>query len=233
MVGGFVHQEDVGAAEQHAGQGHAHFPAAGERADVAIDLVVLETESVEHFAGLGFERVAVQVLILFLHLAEAVQNLVKFAGAGGVFHGLLQRLELMVQITQAATAGDRFVEHGAAGHLFDVLPEVADGELLGERDVALVGLFFAHHHAEESGLASAVGAHQADLLTGVELEGGFDEDELFAVALVDVGERDHRILHASRNGRRGDGTNRGVVDLIGLMVFIQGKVSHGKPAFSP
>ena len=52
---------------------------------------------------------------------------------------LLQRLELVVQVAQAAAARDRLVEHGAARHLLDVLPEVADGQPLRDRHLALVG----------------------------------------------------------------------------------------------
>jgi hypothetical protein len=34
---------------------------------------------------------------------------------------LLQRLELVVQVAEAAAAGNGLVEHAAAGHLLDVL----------------------------------------------------------------------------------------------------------------
>ena len=167
VVGGLVHQEDVGASQQHPREGDAHLPPAGECADVAIDLVVLEAEPVEDFAGLSFERVAVQVLIFFLDLAKAVEDFVEFAGAVGIFHGVLEGFEFVVEVAQPAAAGDGFVEHGAAGHLLDVLPEVADGELFGQRDIALIGLFFANHHAEEGGFAGTVGAYEPDLFAGV------------------------------------------------------------------
>ena len=109
----------------------------------------------------------------------------------GIFHGVLQGFQFVMQIADAAAAGDGFIEHRAALHLLDVLAEVADGQLLGNRDVAFVGSLFADHHAEERGLAGAVGTHQADLLAGVQLKGSVDEDQLLAVLLVDVGKRDH------------------------------------------
>ena len=199
VVGGLVHQQDVGAAEQHARQRDAHFPAAGERADVAVDLIVVEAEAVEHFARLRFERVAAEVLVFFLHFAEAGEDAVHLVGARGIFHGVLQRFELVMQVADAAAAGDGFVEHGAALHLFDVLAEVADGELLRDGDLAFVGVFFADDHAEEGGLAGAVGADQADLFAGVELEGGVDEDELLAVLLIDVGKRNHVLERIMEN----------------------------------
>ena len=114
VVGGFVHQQHVGPAEQHARQRDAHLPAAGERAYVAIDLVVLEAEAVQHFAGLRFQRVAAEMLVGLLHFAEAFEDAVHVAGAVGIFHGALQAFELMVQIADAPAAGDGLVEHGAA-----------------------------------------------------------------------------------------------------------------------
>ena len=60
----------------------------------------------------------------------------------------------------------------------------------GNRDFAFVGVFLADDHAEERGLAGAVGTDQADLLAGVQLKGGVDEDQLLAVLLVDVGKGD-------------------------------------------
>ena len=53
VVRGLVHQQDVGPAEQHPGQGHAHLPAAGEGAHVAVDALVVEAEAVQHLAGLA------------------------------------------------------------------------------------------------------------------------------------------------------------------------------------
>ena len=109
----------------------------------------------------------------------------------GIRHGVLQLFELVVQVADAAAAGDGFVEHRAARHLLDVLAEVADGQLLRHGDLALVGRLLADDHAEDRGLAGAVGPDQADLLAGIQLERGVDEEELLAVLLVDVRERDH------------------------------------------
>ncbi len=192
VVGGLVHQQNIGTAEQDARQRDAHLPAAGERADIAIDLVVLEAEPVQHFARLRLQRVAAEMLVLLLHFAETFEDAVHVAGLLGIFHGVLQALEFVVQIADAAAAGDGFVEHRTARHLFHVLAKVADGELPGDRNVALVRHFLAHDHAEKRGFAGAVRPDQADLLARIELERGVDEDQLLAVLLVDTGERNHR-----------------------------------------
>ena len=96
-----------------------------------------------------------------------------------------------MQIADAPAAGDGFIEDRAALHLLHVLAEVADGQLLRNRDLALVGRFLADDHAEERRLAGAVRADQADLLAGVQLKGRVDEDQLLAVLLVDIGKRNH------------------------------------------
>ena len=113
-----------------------------------------------------------------------------FVGLRGVFHGVLQGFELVVQVAGAAAAGYGFVENRAALHFFHVLAEVADGQFLGDGDGAFVGIFFAHDHAEEGGFAGAVGPDETDFFAGVELEGGFYEDKLLPVLFIDVGKRD-------------------------------------------
>ena len=146
-----------GRPEQHARQRHAHLPAAGERPDVAIDLVVLEAEAMQHLARLRLERVAAEMFVLLLHVAETLERAVHIIRVRGISHGVLQGFEFVVQIADAAAAGDGLVEDRPALHLLHVLAEVADGELLRNRDVAFVGFFFADDHAEERGLAGAVG----------------------------------------------------------------------------
>ena len=138
MVGRFVHQQDVGTAQEHAGHRHPHFPAAGERPDIGIDLVGLEPEPVQHLAGLAFERISAQMLVFLLHLAEAREYAVDVPGPGGIRHRVIQRFELVMKLTQASAAGNRLVQHRSPRHFFDVLPEVTDGQPLWHRHVAVV-----------------------------------------------------------------------------------------------
>ena len=191
MVGRLVHQQDVGLAEQHARHRHAHLPAAGQRADVAVDPLVVEPEAVEHFAGLRLERVAAEVLVLLLHFAEAREDGVHLAGPIRIAHRVIELLELVMQIADAAAAENRLVEHRAARHLLDVLAEIADRQLLRDRHVAFVGDLLAGDQPEQRGLSGSVRADQADFLSRIELERGVDEEELAAVLLADAGQRDH------------------------------------------
>ena len=71
VVGRLIHKQHVGPPEQHARQRDPHFPAARKVPNVAVDLIVLEAEAVQHLAGLRLERIAAQVIVLLLHLAEA------------------------------------------------------------------------------------------------------------------------------------------------------------------
>ena len=114
MVRGLVHEQDVGLAQEHAGHGHPHLPAAGQGAHVAVDALVVEPEAVEHLAGLGLEPVAAEVVVLLLHLAEAREDRVHLVRPGGIGHRVLEVLELVVERAQPAAAGDRLVQHRAA-----------------------------------------------------------------------------------------------------------------------
>jgi hypothetical protein len=58
MVRRFVHQQYIRHSEQDARQRNPHFPSARESAHVAINLIIFESQTVEHFTGLRFERIA-------------------------------------------------------------------------------------------------------------------------------------------------------------------------------
>src|SRR6185312_1382089 len=82
--------------------------------------------------------------------------------------------------------------HGAAaGHLADILAEVADGHAAIDGDLTLVGLLLAGDHPEQRRLAGTVRTDQADLLAPVERRRRLDEEKLVAVLLADVVETNH------------------------------------------
>src|SRR4029079_13474696 len=80
----------------------------------------------QHFPRLRLERVSAEMLVLFLDAAEPIQDCVHLAEPGGIFHRLLQGLELVVQVAEPSAAGNGLVQYGSARHLFDVLPEISD-----------------------------------------------------------------------------------------------------------
>ena len=192
VVGRLVHEQHVGPAEQHASHGHAHLPAAGQRADVALDPLVVEAETVQHLAGLCFEAIAAEVLVLLLHFAKAREDPVHVVGLRRVGHRGLQRLELMMQIAESPAAGNGFVQHRAAGHFIDVLAEVANRQLARNGDVAFVHALFADDHPEQGRLAGAIRTNESDLLAGVQLKRCVDEQNLTTVLLADLRKGNHR-----------------------------------------
>jgi hypothetical protein len=191
VVGRLVHQEHVGPPEQHAGHGDAHLPSTGQRTDIAVDAIVVEPEPVENFTRLALERVAAEVFVLFLHFTKTGQNAIHVCGAIRIGHRVVQRFELVMQVPDPSASRDRLVENRAAGHLLDVLAEVADGQLPGYRNVPFIGRLFADDHAKERRLAGAVRADEADLFTGIELERGVHEQHLTPVLLGDMRKRNH------------------------------------------
>ena len=204
MVGGLVEEQHVRPAEQHPGHRDAHLPAARQRADVAVDALVVESQPVEDLARLALERVAAEMLVLLLDFAETGEDPIHVVRPGGIGHRVIERLQFVMESAEPATAGDRLVEDASAGHLLDILPEVTDRQLLRHRDFAVVGRLLSDDHSEERGLAGAVGSHEPDLLAGIELEGRVNKQHLSSVLLVDAREGDHpTIVTASRmaNGR--------------------------------
>jgi len=57
VVRRFIHQQYIRQSQQDTCQRNPHFPSARERAHVAVNLIVFESQTVEHFTGL-FCRVA-------------------------------------------------------------------------------------------------------------------------------------------------------------------------------
>jgi hypothetical protein len=84
------------------------------------------------------------------------------------------------------TDSGRF-EAGLDGPAFlDVLSKVADRQLLGDRDRALVGSFLADHHTEKRCLARPVGTDQSDFFAGIQLKRSIHEEQPLATLLIDV-----------------------------------------------
>ena len=83
MVRRLVHQQDVGATEQDPRHGDAHLPAARKGSDVSVDALIVEAEAVQDLARLRFEGVAAKMLVLLLHVAEALEDAVHVVRATG------------------------------------------------------------------------------------------------------------------------------------------------------
>src|SRR5581483_3646031 len=188
VIGRLVHQQHVRPPQQNARERDPHLPPTRKRAHIAVDLFVAKPESVQHLASLRFERVTAKVLVLFLHVAKPLEHAIHIA-ACRIFHGALKIFELMMQIAHAPAPSDRLIDYGSTLHLLGVLRKISDGDLLGDRDLAVVGVFLPYDHSKKGRFAGAVGSHQADLLSGIQLKESIDENELLAILLIKVGKR--------------------------------------------
>ena len=201
MVARLVQQHHVGPHQEDARQRHPHLPAAGQRADVAVHHLLAEAEAGECLAGAAIQRVAIEFLEAMLHLAIARDDLVHVIGARGIGHRGLELLQFGRDHRHRARAVHHLGHGAAAGHLADVLAEIADRHAAIDRDLTLVGQFLARDHPEQRGLAGAIGADQPDLLALEKGRGGFDEQDLVADLLADVIETDHGRLSVRKAKR--------------------------------
>src|SRR5260370_34295586 len=112
-------------------------------------------------------------------------------GSFGVRHRQMEVLEFVVKIADSPTAGDGLIEDRAALHLFHILTKVADGHLLGNRDLTFIGGLLTNHQAEEGRFAVAVSAIQTDLLARVQLKGSINKEQLFHILLMNIRKREH------------------------------------------
>src|ERR1700722_877643 len=131
------------------------------------------------------------MLILLLHVTEAIKDAVHVISLVGVGHFPLQGFELVVKIADASAACDRFIQDRTALHFLDVLAKVADRQLLRDRDRAIVRTFLADHHPEERCLPCPVRTDQPDFFARIQLKRSIHKEHLLAILLIDVRERDH------------------------------------------
>ena len=130
-----------------------------------------------------FQLVAAELLVLLLHVAEALEQAVHFVRPRRVGHARLQ--------SGARRGGPRrvrcrrcLVEHRPPGHLGDVLAEVAEVDAFGHPDSPSSGAP-RRRSAGRSWSCPRRWGHQAHLLARIELERGLDEHDLAAVLLAD------------------------------------------------
>ncbi len=139
MVARLVQQHDVGTHQEDARQRHAHLPAARQRADVAVHHLLAKTQARQRLARPAVERVAVEFLETALHFAVARDDLFHVVGAVRIGHRGLEFLQLACDDADGTGAVHHLGHGAAAGHLADVLAEIADRNPPIEGDLTLVG----------------------------------------------------------------------------------------------
>src|SRR5215813_6392628 len=101
------------------------------------------------------------MLVLLLHMTEALKNALHVSSFSRIGHVVLQGFEFVMQIPDASAPCDRFIQDRTALHFLDILAKVADRQLLGDRDRPLVRSFLADHHTEERCLARSIGTDKS------------------------------------------------------------------------
>ena len=191
MVAGLVQQHGVGTHQKDAGQRHPHLPAADNAPTSPSIISWLKLRPAKHLARPALQRVAVQFLEPCLHLAVARDDLVHVIGSVSVSHGGLELSQLGRHGADRTGAVHHLGDGAAAGHLADVLAEIPDGDAAIDGDLAFVGLLLAGDHPEQSGLAGAIGADEADLFALLERRRSLDEEDLVADLLADIVETNY------------------------------------------
>ena len=73
IVGRLIEDQQIGRGKEHAGQGRAHAPAAGELARRAMQIFLLETQADHDRAGAGFAGIAVDLSEPHVNVGDALR----------------------------------------------------------------------------------------------------------------------------------------------------------------
>ena len=179
VVGRLVEQQQVGAAGQGAGEVEAHPPAAGEIGHRAREIGVGEAEAVQHFGDAGLGRIAADFAVAGVQVADRLAVALGFGFDQFAFDAAQFDVAVEHEIEGGIGQGRRFL--GDAG-------DVPAGRHF---DIAGFGVQFVGEQREEAGFAAAVGADDADLPAGVELDGGVDDQRAAGAGEGDLAEGDH------------------------------------------
>lgn len=126
-----------------------------------------------------------------LHLAVTLDDAVHLVCPVWIRHGGFQFLQLGGDSTHRAGTFHYLGHCAAAGHLADILTEIADGHAPIDGDLPLIGQLPARDHPEQRRFAGAVGAYQSNLLSPLESRGRLNKENLVAILLADIVETNH------------------------------------------
>ena len=191
VVGGLVEEQQRRLLEQELAQGHPAALATGEVVDELVGRRAAQrvhrlVEPAVEVPRVGVVEVGLEVT----HLGE--QGVVVRVGVGELLGDLVVAVELALDLVDGLL--DVLEDRLALGQR-RLLLEHADRRAGVDDRVAVVGLLQAGHDLEQRRLAGAVGADDADLGAVQEGQGDVVEDDLVAVGLADVAEREDVISH--------------------------------------
>ena len=185
VVGGLVHHQQVGIAEQGLGQQDLHLQPGVQGGHVVIVELGADAKALEDAAGVALGLPAAQLGVLLLQLAGPHAVLVGHLLLG--VDGLL----LLADVIQALVAHDDRVHDvvGVVGVL--VLLQNRHAHVGQDGHLAGAGLQFPGEDLQKGGLAGAVGADDAVAVAPQKLQVHVGEERGAAVVQAQIGDRDH------------------------------------------
>ena len=191
MVGGFIEQQQIGAAHQGLRQIQAHAPAAGKSFYRLRVLFLRKAQPVEQ---LGCPR-GCRVGIDFFELCMVFGYFHALVGGFGFSQGRLKGLQLPVALQHIIERGNiqrrRFLRYRGQAPMF------------GQLHFAAIGADFAFYQGKQAGFAGAVFADQAHALIGVDGEVGFVEQHFQAALQGEVFDFYHECGGVQKSRQRG------------------------------
>ena len=143
------------------------------------------------------------------------------------------RVHLALAEIEHIIAAGNFLPHGLVRiERVAALVHIAKLHAVADLDLARIGLFLARQHAEQGGLARAIGADDADNAAGRQLEGEVLDEQPVAIGLVQALHRDDIV--AEPLARRNDDLRRGrfqplVVGLDQFVIGLEAGLGFGLP----
>jgi hypothetical protein len=166
VVGGLVEEQQRGIGEQQCGERSPHAPPARELGERPVLVAPREAEPGEHAARLGLERVLVCEFEVVLQLARALEQRFEVRVVCADVRELrVERVQLLAHREQLAVRLHGAAEHGALEGLGRLLRQVAEPRATREHPRARIGAQLAQHHAQQRGLAGAVGPDERDAIS--------------------------------------------------------------------
>jgi len=211
VVGGLVHQQQVGAGQEQLGERDAHLPAARELLCAARRVLRGEAEPFQYVRDTGVDLVAAQLAEALAHLGVALEQALVVAVLGRVRELVLDRVLLVLERQQVLEGLLQLRPHRAAVVDDAVLGQVADRRVRGHPDAARVRLLEPGQHAQERRLPRAVGSRQANPVPLADVPAHLLEEDAVRVTLAQAFDVDHRRASSgARRGTRAGGRYRGL-----------------------
>ncbi len=182
MVRRLVQHQQVGLLHQQACEMRPHHPAAAQLFRGPVEVLHPEGQPREDRFGPRFEFKAVQLGVACVRIEVLVRMLLE---------ELLRILDPFAGLAHFRRHGQREVQHRLVADRRAFLRQEAQGGVAFAHDLTGVRLFLAEDHAKQRGFARAVGAHEPDAVTAIDLRGDIREQRAATIGLGNARQSKH------------------------------------------